>query len=72
MQKYVEKMITEQKDLEGKLKRAKNAIEKNPFDMNKTQKMLLAQQVKHMESYLDVLNQRIDYETKEKPNEVNY
>ena len=65
-------MIIEQKDLKGKIKKAKEAIDKNPYGMNKTQKMLLAQQLTHMESYLDVLNQRIDYETKEKPNEIGY
>ena len=68
MQKYVERMITEQKDLEGKIKRAKNAIESNPYDMNKTQKILLSQQIEYMKKYLDILNQRIEYEIKEKSN----
>lgn len=64
MRQYVERILTEKKDLEGKLKRAKNAIEKNPYGMNKTQIMLLCEQIKCMESYLDILNQRIEYETK--------
>lgn len=72
MQQYIKKMFIEKKELKGKIKRAKEAIEKNPYKMDKTQKMLLAQQLTHMESYLDVLNQRIEYETKEKPNEIGY
>ncbi len=62
MKQYVEKMLREKEDLEGKIKRAKKAIESDPFDMDKTQKLLLAAQVKHMESYLDVLKERIEYE----------
>lgn len=66
MRHYVERMLTEKKDLEDKIKKAKKAVESNPYDMDKTQKLLLAEQIKYMESYLDMLNQRIEYELVEK------
>ena len=72
MKQYVERMFVERRDLKGKIRKEKETINKNPYGMDKTQKMLLAQQLTHMESYLDVLNQRIEYETKEKPNEIGY
>lgn len=66
MRQYVERILTEKKDLEGKIKRAKKAVESNLYDMDKTQKLLLAEQIKYMERYLDMLNQRIEYELVEK------
>lgn len=66
MRHYVERILTEKKDLEDKIKKAKKAVESNPYDMDKTQKLLLAEQIKYMESYLDMLNQRIEYELVEK------
>jgi len=63
MQHYLEKMVTEKQDLEGKIKRAKNAIENSPFGMDKTQHALLVKQVKAMEVYLDCLTKRIEYGT---------
>ena len=39
------------------------ALENNPFDMTETGKELLTEQVKSMESYLVILNQRIEYES---------
>lgn len=63
MQQYLERMIREKQDLEGKIKRAKNAIENQPFDMDKTQHALLVKQVTAMEVYLDCLTERIEYDT---------
>ena len=64
MKQYVERMYTEKEDLERKIKKAKAVIEIVPFGMDKTQIMLLAEQVKAMEQYLSVLNERIAYESK--------
>ena len=60
MKLYVERMIKERDDLKGKIKKAKAALENNPFDMTETGKELLTEQVKSMESYLAILNQRIE------------
>lgn len=63
MKQYVERMIREKDDLKGKLKKAKAALENRPFDMTDIGFELLAKQVEAMESYLNVLNQRIEYES---------
>ena len=63
MKQYVERMVRERGDLEGKIKRAKAALEKRPFDMTETGTELLQEQVKAMEQYLFVLNQRVTYES---------
>jgi hypothetical protein len=62
MKLYVERMIKEKDDLAGKIKKAKSAIESTPYGMNKTQMMMLAEQVKYMESYLNILEERLAYE----------
>jgi|GEM_PF-1297087 len=63
MKLYVERMIKERDDLKGRIKKAKEALENNPFDMTETGEKLLTKQVKTMESYLAILNQRIEYES---------
>lgn len=62
MQKYVEKMIIEKKDLESKIKRAENVIENPPYGTDKTGMLLLAEQVKAMKEYLSCLNSRLIHE----------
>lgn len=62
MELYVKRMLQEKDDLTGKIKKAKSAIESNPYGMNKTQMMMLAEQVKYMESYLNILEERLAYE----------
>lgn len=62
MRHYYESMIKEKEDLEGKIKRAKKALEASPYGMNKTQKALLVRQIKAMEKYLNILNERNEYE----------
>lgn len=59
---YVERMIRESDDLAGKIRRAKRIIENEPRRLDKTQKMLLAEQIKHMQSYAECLAERIEYE----------
>ncbi len=63
MKLYVERMIKERDDLKGKIKKAKDAIENNPFDMTDTGKALLSMQVRAMDNYLAILNRRIEYES---------
>lgn len=63
MQLYVERMIKERDDLKGKIRKAKAALENKPFDMTEIGEELLTEQVKAMESYLNILNQRIEYES---------
>ena len=63
MQHYLERMVNEKEDLEGKIKRAKKAIENPPYGMDKTQTTLWVKQVKEMEEYLACLTERIEYDT---------
>ena len=64
MQNFVKKMITEKTELEGKIKRARAAIENPPFGSTKESIMLLGEQIKAMESYHYWLSERITYEEK--------
>lgn len=59
MPEYVKRMLQEKEDLEGKIKRAKKAIENQPFGTDQEDMNLLETQVGYMEQYLDVLNRRI-------------
>lgn len=54
-------MLQEREELEGKLKKAKRAVQDNPFNMVPAEKDLLSQQTYIMERYLNILNQRIDF-----------
>ena len=59
MPEYVKRMLQEKEDLEGKIKRAKKAIENQPYGMDQEDMNLLETQVGYMEQYLDVLKRRI-------------
>ena len=63
MKQYIERMINEKKELEGRIGKAEKAIASNPFDMDETSKHLLGKQVDAMKVYADILDQRIKYET---------
>ena len=63
MKQYVERMVREKEELEGKIKKEKKALESNPFDMTETGRFLLEKQVKAMESYLEALTERLVYES---------
>ena len=62
MKQYVEKMVNEKKDLEGKIARNEKLLATDPFDLDDTGKHLLEKQVGAMKVYLDILEQRILYE----------
>lgn len=49
MKQYVERMVREKEDLEGKIKKAKAALEKPPFDMTDIGFELLTKQVEAMD-----------------------
>lgn len=59
MPEYVKRMLQEKEDLEGKIKRAKKAVENPPYGMDLEDKNYLETQIGYMEQYLDVLNRRI-------------
>lgn len=66
MQKYfermiVERMIVERDDLKGKIARAKKAVGNPPFGADAKSIELLNAQIKPMEDYLNILEQRIEY-----------
>ena len=63
MKQYVERMVKEKEDLAGKIKKAKAALEKRPYDMTAIGFELLKAQVKAMETYQKVLNERLEYES---------
>jgi len=62
MKQYIEKMVNEKKDLEGKIVKAEKVLASNPFDLDETGKHLLEKQVGAMKVYCDILEQRIRYE----------
>lgn len=62
MKQYQERLFRERKDLVGRIKKAKQTISAVPYGIDKHQIMLLAEQVKVMEQYLSILDERIDYE----------
>ena len=59
MPDYIKRMLQEKEDLEGKIKRAKKAVENPPYGMDLEDKNYLETQIGYMEQYLDVLNRRI-------------
>lgn len=62
MKLYVERMKAERENLEGKIKRVKKIVENVPYGMDKTQILLLVEQIKAMEVYLNCLDERMKYE----------
>ena len=65
MMQYIKRMETEKTDLEGKLRRAKNALLKaDEIRLDKTQTALLERQIDFMDKYLETLNLRIEHDKK--------
>lgn len=62
MQKYIERMIEEKKELAGKINRASKVVENPPFGSDKHGLSLLAEQIEIMKSYEQKLEERIEYE----------
>lgn len=62
MQKYIERMITERKELRDRISKAKSAIANPPYGATKKSVILLGDQVKAMEDYEKCLSDRITYE----------
>ncbi len=62
MQKYIERMIEEKKELAGKINRASKAVENPPFGSDKYGLSLLSEQIEIMKSYEQKLEERIEYE----------
>lgn len=62
MQKYIERMKVEKKELDGRINRAEKAIKNPPFGSNTVGIDLLKKQVRAMRVYQEILQQRIDYE----------
>lgn len=62
MKKYIERMKTEEAELNGRIIRAEKAIENPPFDSDKYGIELLKKQVRVMRVYQEILQQRIKYE----------
>lgn len=62
MKQFIERMKVELEELQGKIKRAEQAIETPPFGVDKTSIDLLKAQIKYMQGYASFLEQRIEYE----------
>jgi len=61
MSEFIKRMLTERDDLKGKISRAKKAVENPPFGADAKSMDLLKAQIKPMEEYLNILEQRIEY-----------
>lgn len=59
MELFVKRMQTEYHDLEGKLRKARAALENRPFSMSEEEAALLSQQVDAMSAYLSCLEKRL-------------
>lgn len=59
---YIQKMVTEEDELVGKIKKLSKALENKDLHLDKTQKADIADQMKAMGDYLDILKKRIEYE----------
>lgn len=62
MKEFMKRMIAEQEDLTGKIKKAKKAIQAPPYGADSEALRMLAEQVKAMESYKYWLEERIKHE----------
>lgn len=62
MQEYLKRMKNALEDLEGKIKRAKKAVENPPYGSDTEGMNLLETQIGYMEQYADVLKRRIAHE----------
>lgn len=59
MQEYVKRMIIEKKELDGRISKAKKAVENPPYGADSESINLLKEQIGFMESYSAVLEKRI-------------
>ena len=62
MQKYLDRMITEKKELDARITRAENTVASEPYGMTNTGKELLLRQIIAMKDYSKILSERIEYE----------
>ena len=62
MQKYIEKMKIDLKELSDKISKAEKAIENPPYGSDINGIELLKKQVTAMRAYREILQERIDYE----------
>lgn len=62
MQRYIEKMIAESKELDSRIKKNLQIIENPPFDSDEVGLGMLKKQVTAMRAYADILTERIRYE----------
>ena len=68
MQKFLERMIDEDKELDGRINRLKNAVKEPPYGCDGNSLRMLAEQLKAMESYQYWLRERIKYEEQKRGN----
>lgn len=64
MENYIVKMYTEKKDLEGKIKRLKAALENKSLRLQPYQIDVMKRQLSAMEDYCEILTERIAFENK--------
>ena len=62
MQKYIERMIEEKKELDGRINKAVKAVENPPYGSDKQGLSLLSKQIEYMKQYSNILEERINYE----------
>ena len=59
MKKFIERMKTEAEELDGRIAKAKKAVENPPYGADSESINLLKEQIVFMESYSAVLEKRI-------------
>ena len=64
MQEYIKRMITERDDLKGKISKNKKIVDNPPYGSDAKSMDLLKAQIKPMEEYFSILEQRIAYANK--------
>jgi hypothetical protein len=62
MKQFIERMKVELKELQGRISRAKKAVETPPFGADRMSIDLLKSQIEYMQGYALVLEQRIKHE----------
>jgi hypothetical protein len=63
MKEYIQRMVAEKKELESKIDKANKAIKNPPYGMDEKDKNYLIAQVGYMETYKDILERRIKYDS---------
>lgn len=63
MEDFIKRMLTEQEELTGKMKKLEKAIDENPFRISDNEIEIMKEQLAGMKTYSAALAKRIDLHT---------